>query len=169
MSVIPFDQLPETTRLWIYGAERKFTEAESETAAEQMSRFLQEWTAHKRELAVGWQLKFARFFLIAVDESQMAASGCSIDSMVHNLRGLESLLNIEIMGTTAKVFFRDEEDQVRCVTRLEFRELVRHGTASPDTFVFDNTIQTLRELRQDKWEVPMSASWHMAAFGKVLA
>ncbi|MCG8604951.1 ABC transporter ATPase [bacterium] len=167
MSVIPFGQLPETSRLWIYGSDRKLTSAESEAASKHMSRFLQEWTAHKRELTVGWQLKYERFFMIAVDESQMAASGCSIDSLVHNLRGLESLLNVEIMNNTGKVFFRDSENQIRCVTRLEFKELVSQASVSANTIVFNNTLQTMRELREEKWEVAMSASWHMEAFGKV--
>lgn len=167
MSIINIEQLPDSTRLWIYGAERGLNASQVTELQAGMNRFMLEWTAHKRELATGWQLKYDRFIMVAVDESRMAASGCSIDSMVRNLRHLEGLIGAEIVGTSAKVFYRDGDSAIHCVERLQFRELLATGVLNPDSIVFDNTIQTLSDLRQGNWEVPMKSSWHMKAFGAV--
>ena len=169
MSVINIEQLPDSTRLWIYGAERGLNASQVAELQAGMNRFMHEWTAHKRELATGWQLKYDRFIMVAVDESQMAASGCSIDSMVQNLRHLEGQIGTEIVGTSAKVFYRDGDSTIHCVGRLQFKELLATDVLNTDSVVFDNTVQTLSDLRQGKWEVPMRSSWHMKAFGAVLA
>ena len=41
---------------------------------------------------------------------------------------------------------------------------VDEGAIGPDTAVFDNTIQTVGALRDGRWEVPASRSWHGPAF-----
>lgn len=106
--------------------------------------------------------------MIAVDESMMAASGCSIDSMVHHLRDFERLINGEIVSTSSKVFYRDREEKIQCLNRAEFKQLVEQGVVDENTTVFNNIIQTLGDLRQGRWEVPMKESWHMDAFGAMV-
>ncbi len=168
MSCVNFEQLPDSARLWIYGAEQPFSHEQADILTQQMDRFMAQWTAHKRELITGWQLKYNRFVMIGVDESQMAASGCSIDSMVHSLQEFERVVGMDIVDSHSKVFYRDQNQEIQCVDRLEFKQLVENGQVDTDTIVFNNTIQTMSELRGDKWEVPMKASWHMEAFGSVL-
>jgi hypothetical protein len=50
------------------------------------------------------------------------------------------------------------------VPRGRFRELAAAGAVSPDTVVFDNTVQSLGALRGGRWETPARASWHGRAF-----
>ncbi|MFQ5651218.1 MAG: ABC transporter ATPase [bacterium] len=164
MSVIEFNKLPDSSRLWIYGCARAFTRDEVPELRAQMERFLVQWTAHKRELVVGWEMRYDQFILTAVDESLMAASGCSIDGMVHHLREIENRFQTEIVDTAAKVFYRDRRDAIRCIDRAGFRRLVHAGSAGEETIVFNNVVQTVGELRRGRWEVPMTASWHGQAF-----
>lgn len=166
MSIIDFDELPDTTRLWIYASERAFSDSEQNLIESEMSQFLEEWTAHKRELKTGWQLAHGQFILVAVDESMMTASGCSIDSMANYLAQLQSRLNCKIVGTHASIFFRDENGEVQCADRPQFKQLLSENRVNAETKVFDNTIRTLGDFRQGKWELAMKHSWHGPAFLK---
>lgn len=168
MSVVQIDDMPGSTRIWIYGCERALSDDEVGQLNEHMTRFLAEWTAHKRELRTAWQLKHHQFIVLVVDESMMAASGCSVDSMVRNLRIFQERIGAEIVNTASRVFYRDETGKVQCVDRPVFRTLAEEGKVDAGTIVFNNTLLKLEELRAGKWEVPMSQSWHIDVFGKAL-
>ncbi len=169
MSVVKFTQMPNTARLWIYGCERALSEAEANLLTASMNSFIEQWTAHKRELKAAWELHFQQFVFIAVDEQMMGASGCSIDSLVRHLAELGRKLNIDLVGAHAKVFFRDSNHEIRCVDRSEFKRLVESAALNEDTIVFDNTVATVGLMRAGKWETPMKNSWHIEAFGRVRA
>lgn len=165
MSVVKFDQLSEKARLWIFASERKLTDAEVRNLDDRMQRFMANWTAHKKELITGWKLAYNQFIMLGVDESLMAASGCSIDSLVHHLKEFEQKVACGIVNTHALIFYLDENQTVRCVDRSAFKQLVEADSVNEETIVFNNTIQTIRELRSGKWQVPIRDSWHMQAFG----
>lgn len=165
MSVVDFKDLPDSSRLWIYGASRHLSDQEAHQLREQMSQFLKQWTAHKRELRTAWELRYDRFIFIGVDESMMTASGCSIDGMVRNLRDLQQQIGVDIVNSNSKIFFKDMLDEIKCVPRSEFKQLVAEGQVTEDTIGFNNIIQTVGELRKGKWEIPLKESWHRQAFG----
>ncbi len=168
MGLINFQDLPDHARLWIFAAERSFTEKELSFIKSQMDQFVQQWVAHKQELKAGWELRYDRFILVGVDESLTPVSGCSIDNLIHNLKRLQEQLDTQIVNTHDRVYFRDVSNHIQCVERPKFKELVEIGSVTADTVVFNNTIQTVRELRQGLWEIPMSKSWHWQAFSKYL-
>ena len=58
-------------------------------------------------------------------------------------------------------------DRIVSVSRNEFEELIKAGTITDNSIVFNNLVQTLAEL-QTKWEVPLKKSWHMQLFGSLL-
>src|SRR5665811_853372 len=84
-----FNTLPETSRIWIYQADRSFTSDELEEIQSEMDAFLKDWTAHGSNLKAGYEIRYKRFIVIALDQSQAAASGCSIDASVHFIKNLE--------------------------------------------------------------------------------
>ena len=168
MSVVKFSEMPDTARVWIYGSARALSEAEAVLLGDHLAHFIEQWTAHKRELAVAWELRHRQFVFIAVDERMMGASGCSIDSMVRNLSDLGQKMKTDMAGTHLKVFFRAQDGEIQCVDRTEFKQLVRNEQMNEQTIVFDNTVQTVGEIRAGKWEVPFKNSWHFEVFGRAL-
>ena len=167
MAFVEFRQLPDSARLWIYAARTPLDKTQVEALERHMNHFMQEWTAHKRELTTGWELKYDRFLLVAVDERSMTASGCSIDSMVRSLREFEQRFGCQIVGTAALVFYRDEAGSLQSAERMQFKQLAQLGQVSETTVVFDNVIQTLGDFREGRWEIPMRESWHMETFSLV--
>lgn len=161
MSLRPLDELPDTTRLWVFGADRRPDPEDVDRILERTRRFLEEWTAHRRELTAGRDWRRTRFLLVAVDESRVRASGCSIDDLMRFLQELERETGVGLTDD-APVWFRDprEEGAIRSVPRSEFGDLAREGTVGPDTTVYDLTVDRLGELREGGWERPARDSWH---------
>ena len=86
---VPFDQLPDEARIWIYPSNRKMSDEEVEQIKALMADFLQQWTAHGQNLNAGFELPHNRFIVIGLDQSNAAASGCSIDASVHFIQEIE--------------------------------------------------------------------------------
>jgi len=92
--------LPDDARLWIFGASRPLGEQDAASLISSTQRFLEEWAAHGRALAVAFEWLHNRFLLVAVHEDRAAASGCSIDALVHYVKRLEGEKRGEVDGNT---------------------------------------------------------------------
>jgi len=90
---IPFENLPENSKIWIYQSNRKFSEAEMTEIENELKAFLENWTAHGTGLEASYLLKYNRFIIIAVNQEVQQATGCSIDSSVAFIQSLELKYN----------------------------------------------------------------------------
>ncbi len=162
MPRIPFEQLPDTARLWVFGSSRALTEAEEAQFLGTVDTFLETWAAHGAPLTVGREWRDGRFLHVAVDEASVPPSGCSIDAMVNTLKGVEKELDV-VFVDNGPVWFRSA-DGIGRVSRADFRALVEAGSVTPDTKVFDNSVTRVSELRSGSWERPARDAWHGKAF-----
>ena len=162
MTRIPFSELPDDARLWVFGSDRPLDEAEERRLLDAVDRFLESWKAHGEPLDAGRDWRHGRFLLVAVDESTAPPSGCSIDSMIHLLKELEADLGVTLVDN-APVWFRGD-GRIRRASRAEFLARAESGEVGPDTVVFDNTVLRLEALREGKWEQPARETWHGKAF-----
>jgi hypothetical protein len=161
--------LPDSARVWIYGAEQALSAEGVKALNAHMDRFLAEWRSHGREIEPAWTLVHDQFLVIGVDETAMSLSGCSIDSMFRAVEDFGGIAGVTFSRSGNQVFYRDPEGKVRCVDRIAFAGLARSGGVDANTIVFDNTIPAVADLRSGRWEVPIRKSWHMKAFGRSLS
>ncbi|SFR48541.1 hypothetical protein SAMN04490243_2116 [Robiginitalea myxolifaciens] len=159
--LVEFDQLPDSSRIWVYQASRPFTEAETEALQSDMKAFLELWTAHGASLKAGFQLPYRRFIVIGLDQSQHGASGCSIDASVRFIQELEQRLDL-ILLDRMNVTFRQGE-YIAYKPLKEFSEMAKNKAVSAKTVVFNNLVATKQEYLED-WEVPAGESWHKRFF-----
>ena len=164
MPMVPFDTLPDDSRLWVFGVERTLEEAEQESFLSAVDLFLETWAAHGTLLRCGRDWRRDRFLLVAVDQASEPPSGCSIDAMVGVLKDQERRLRVRVLDNTPVWFLADGE--VRRMSRPEFRRLAEEGAVNPDTVVFDNTVTRLKDARQGLWEGPAREHWHQRVFFK---
>ncbi len=164
MSLNDFTGLPDQARLWCFAADRSLSVDEATVLVDRTEGFLAGWRAHDQDLLVGFELREGRVLLVAVDERQAAASGCSIDALLGHLRELESDLGVALIDGAA-VWYRDPAGDILTVSRREFKRLAVDGVVGRDTPVFDLTLLTLGQLREGRLEVPARDSWH----GRLLA
>lgn len=162
MPRIPFSELPDEARLWVFPLSRPLNAQEEGDLLDRVDAFLDDWAAHGRPLTAARDWLEGRFLLVGVDESTAPPSGCSIDSLVRILREMGASQGVDFLNH-GPVWYRDEEG-VHRVPRQEFKTLVTEGSVDRDTHVFDNTITRVSQLREGGWEKPASRSWHGKAF-----
>ena len=158
-------QFSENSRVWVYQADRGLSPAEVEQIQEQLNSFTLNWTAHNNQLKAKAEIRYNRFLILIVDESQAGASGCSIDKSVHFMQHLEQAFNISLFDRFNLAY--REGGQILSAPRPAFEELIKQNSINKQTVVFNNMVQNLAEL-QTQWEVPFKDSWHIRLFGDLV-
>jgi hypothetical protein len=80
--LIPFEELPKTSRLWLYPSNRKLSDDEVVEISETLNNFVQDWSAHGTSLEASFEIRYNRFIILAINQEFHPATGCSIDSSV---------------------------------------------------------------------------------------
>ncbi|HEY5328189.1 MAG TPA: ABC transporter ATPase [Mucilaginibacter sp.] len=158
-------QFSENSRVWIYQSDRKLTDREVQQIQIQLDYFTVGWTAHASQLKAKSEIRYHRFLIFVVDESQAGASGCSIDKSVNFIKQVEQQFNIRLLDRFNLAF--REGNEVLSAPRHDFEAMLKQGSINTNTIVFNNMVQTLNEL-ETKWEVPFKDSWHMQLFGSLV-
>lgn len=159
--LVNFQELPEDSRVWIYQANRTFTEDELAVLQPQLDSFLQQWTAHGKDLKAGYDMPYNRFIVLGLDQAEAGATGCSIDASVHFIQSVEKEFEIDLMDKM-NVSFKNGP-YVAYKDLADFRKMAKAKSVSPKTIVFNNLVQTVGEYKEF-WEVPASESWHSRFF-----
>ncbi len=155
--LVDFNTLSETSRIWIYQANRSFSEDELVQIETKLDSFINQWTAHGADLKSGYEIKYKRFIVIALDQDLNAATGCSIDASVHFIQQLEKEYNVDLMDKM-NVSFKQGE-YVAYKTLKDFKKMAKDRSVSPNTIVFNNLVTNIAEYKEE-WEVPAKESWH---------
>lgn len=168
MPRVPFSELPDHGRLWVFPLSRDLATPEVATCLDLVDAFLDRWAAHGVPLRSARELREGRFLIVGVDVDAEAPSGCSIDALVNRLRSLGTELSVTFIDH-APVWFRGE-GEIRTVSRADFRALATAGDVTSSTHVFDTSLTRVDQLRAGALERPAEESWHgKAFFGKVAA
>jgi len=154
---VNFDSLPDSSRIWIYQCNRSFSDSELEKISEKLKAFLERWTAHGADLKSGFEIKYKRFIVIALDQQVNAATGCSIDASVKFIQELETTYKVDLMDKM-NVSYK-QGDYVAYKTLTDFKKMAKEKAVSKNTIVFNNLVNSKAEYAEF-WEVPASESWH---------
>ena len=152
-----FNDLPETSRVWVYQANRSFSEEEITELRSLLDEFITQWTAHGSQLKAGYDLPYNRFIVIALDQSQASASGCSIDASVRFIQALEEKFKVELLDKMNVSYKQGEFIAYKSLQ--DFRKMAKEKAVSGNTIVFNNLVTNKHEYLHH-WEVPASESWH---------
>ncbi len=155
--LVNFDTLPEESRVWIYQANRSFSESELVELKEKLNVFIEAWTAHGQDLQSGYKIVYKRFIVIALNQNLNDATGCSIDASVHFIQELEKHYNVDLMDKM-NVSYKQGEF-IAHKSLLDFKKMAKDKAVSKNTIVFNNLVNNIAEFNEN-WEVPASESWH---------
>ena len=155
--LVDFDKLPDTARIWIYQANRSFSDEELQKITNYLDNFLTQWTAHGSDLHSGYLIKYKRFIVIGLNQNLNNATGCSIDASVHFIQQLEQEFNVDLMDKM-NVSYKQGEF-VAYKSLKDFKQMAKDRAVSGNTIVFNNLVATKAEF-EDHWEVPAKESWH---------
>ncbi len=152
-----FEALPDTSRIWVYQADRNFSEAELKELHELIPQFLTQWTAHGASLHAGYEIRYNRFIVFGLDQTLASASGCSIDASVHFIQGLEKRFGVQLLDRM-NVSFK-QGDYITYKSMADFKKMAKAKAITKNTIVFNNLVVNKQEYLEH-WEVPASESWH---------
>ena len=153
--LIPFENMPKTSRIWIYQGNRDISESENQYISSILKTKMEGWAAHGAALLSSYKIFHNRFVVLALDENQNAASGCSIDASTHWFKELGAALNINFFDRSIAYLF---EDEIHTVDLLGIKKAISDDLISAETTTFNNLINTLGDFEQN-WKVPASKSW----------
>jgi hypothetical protein len=146
MPVVPFETLPDSSRVWAFGSDKLLTEEGTKLLLAGVDAHLDDWKAHGAPLTVGREWRDGRFLVVAVDQSTAGASGCSIDGLFRVLQQVEREAGASLVGG-GRIYYRDNHGVVQSATRDEIATLAQSGVITKDTVVFDLTLTDLGTFR----------------------
>ena len=158
---VPFEALSDEARVWIYPSSRPFTDDECIEIKTKINTFLTQWTAHGASLKAGVSMPYNRFIVIALDESQQEATGCSIDASVKIIQEIEATYGVVLMDKM-NVSFK-QGAYITYKPLLDFKKMVKTKAVTENTIVFNNLVIN-KEAFLTQWEVPAYQSWHSRYF-----
>lgn len=153
---VDFNKMPDYSRVWIYQAGRSFTTPEKELITNRLKAFCNGWNTHGNGMPSSFQILDDQVLILAVDESNLGASGCSIDSSVKALRELENTLGINLTDQ-GKVSYKSVDGGLKVAPALGIKSKVIDGEIGADTLVINPLIQRKEEL-ENVW-ISAGKSW----------
>ena len=138
--------LADDSKIWIFQANRKFSTEEKQVITIKLNNFIADWNAHGADLLADFKLPFDQFIVVAVDENQATASGCSIDKLTKLMRELDADYSFDLLNRML-VSYQIEEEII--VEKLPtFKQKVKNGEIK-NVHVFNNGISSLNEFKTD--------------------
>lgn len=158
---IPFEDMPDESKIWIYQSNRKFSDDEMAEIESDLKAFVENWAAHGTGLEASYLLQYNRFIILAVNQEVQSATGCSIDSSVQFIQQLEQKYEVDLLDKMNVTFKLGEH--IAHKPLVEFKKMAKEKAVSANTIVFNNLVNTIGEWHE-YWEVPAKESWHSRFF-----
>lgn len=157
-----YKELAADSRVWIYQSNRKLTDKEAREIKTHGEDFIAGWAAHGADLKAAFDVFYNQFIVLFADESQVKASGCSIDSSVRFIKEIEKAYKIDLFDRLNLAY--EENGEVNTTRMNEFQEGLAEGKFDETTIVFNNLVETKGDF-DTKWKVQVRDSWHAQLVG----
>ena len=136
--------MPAHARVWVYKSAMAFTPEQRRAIIEGGRAFTGSWAAHGAALDACVDVLLDHFVVVAVDEQQAMASGCSIDKSVRFVQELEKDLAINLTDRMVVLYEKDGGMHACRVPQVE--GLLKSGELTAETVVFDDLVNTRADL-----------------------
>jgi len=154
--IVDFNEIPNLSKLWVFPSSRKFYPQEIDALKSSVEDFLSNWTNNGEPINCSYQLKYDRFIIITVDDSDISLSLQAHDELTTLILGLETKYDVILLDKINVCFKQGQFVQYKDL--IEFKKMMKSGGVSKKTTVFDNMIVTKEALETD-WEINIADSW----------
>ena len=162
MPIVPFSQLPDSARVWVFASDRELSGAVADSLLAAVDQFLSQWKAHGVPLRSARDWRDDRFLAVGVDVNEENASGCSIDGLFRTLQQLQRVIGAQLVGG-GRVFVRSDEG-VEMMSREDLVQRIANGGVTKETAVFDTSLTDAGSWRE-RFELPAGRAWTSKLFG----
>lgn len=152
-----FENFSNPSRIWIYISDKPFSSNQQLELEPRLKAFCVNWTAHNHQLKAEMKILHNQMIIVAVDETQAGASGCSIDKSVNLMKEIEKDYQVNLFERT-RVAFISPKGEIKTALINEIIHLYDIGELNEHTDVFNTLVQTKLEL-ESNFVIPLKESW----------
>lgn len=157
------DTLPGNARVWIYQADRPLNMVEKAEVQAYLSNAISSWSAHGQALLAALEIRYDQVVVLAVDEGQNAASGCSIDASTRWFKSLGTSLNLDFFNRDVALV---QGQRLRLFPLMEVKAAVQQGLIQAADLVLENNLPDLQAYRK-AWPKVAATTWLNKYFNPV--
>jgi hypothetical protein len=132
----------DNSKVWVYFANRSFTNDEFGPVQSQLNLFSSQWKSHGSAMKNAMMLIDNQIAVISVDESLHAVSGCGIDASVKVIKDIETKYDVSFFERNW-VFFK-ENDVLKKMQLSDFKIFCK---SNPNIQVVNPYFNNLNEIR----------------------
>lgn len=151
-----FDALPADARVWIYKSATPFTPAQLAVIRERGAAFTGAWRSHGQVVVGALEVLNDHLVALGADIKDMRICGGAIDASTRLVKELERDLGLQLTDRMVVVYEKDGALRTCRVPELE--GLVKQGTLTGDTIVYDDLVATKADL-DARFRTPMRNTW----------
>jgi hypothetical protein len=136
-----FQEFSDEARIWVYQANRALTDNEQRYLKNQLSIFVDQWSAHGAKLTAKSAV-LDEYRLAICAEGNVEASGCSIDSSVRFMKEMGAELGVDFFN---RLLILSEENEVK--------ELIpfSHLNDNPEKMIYHPSITSMQDFRNNSF------------------
>lgn len=153
---VPFNQLPNSSKIWIYQSNKEFNKNEIVEINTNLKSFVQNWTSHSDSLHASFDIKHNYFIIIGVDTTHNDTSGCSQDALFRNIKELEKSYDLSLLDRENLAFLID--DKVKIIKLKDIEKNINNNNINIQSIFFNNLAHFLEDLNNN-WLVPIEKTW----------
>jgi hypothetical protein len=152
---IPFEQLPDQSRVWVYQANRRLMANEIEQISSFLTYEMNAWAAHGAPLNASFEIRFGQVVIVAVNEDVNQASGCSIDASTRWFKSLGDLLQVDFFDRQiAKI----QGEQISLIPITSIKDFILSAHLLEEDFIIPPQTSDLSQYR-NQWLQKVRESW----------
>lgn len=149
---IDFNQLPENSRLWIYGSSRIIHEEDKVKIHKIIFPFLQNWQHHGKTLSCSYTILNNHFLIVGLDETINPTGGCSMDGLQNIILKIDNNFNFNFFERLNVFLFLKNE--VKCISSKDLNQI---NDVDQNSLIFNLNIEKKQDI--NGWLIPIRDSW----------
>ena len=153
---VPIENMADGSRTWVYLSNEKLSEKHQQLIKEGLAEFCSTWSVHGQPLPSSFMILEDQFVVLVADETQLSASGCSIDSSVNALKTLQQKIGVDFFDRNLVPF--EIEGQVVVIRRSDLMRKLESGQWDDTTTTFNIHSARLSEVLS-RWRIQAGETW----------
>lgn len=149
--------MPDHAKIWMYQADRLFSEKENELILEKITSYVNSWDSHGEKVHASGFILHNLYIVLTADEKINAPGGCSIDASVNFIKALGKEFNINFFNRFNFAYRNGEKIEI--ADRETFSKLYDQGIIHDETQVFNYLVDQKGKLTSE-FEIQLKDSWH---------
>ena len=152
-----FEKLNKSSKVWVFQSSSEISASLLQNISNDSKDFLEQLNSHGRSLKSSFKLIYNHFLIIAVENSKIEISGCSIDTITRFVKNLELKYNLSFFDRLI-VKYKKNNENIKSASLNEFKTICKTKMIDDDITVFNNLVKNIDEL-ENIWETNIGNSW----------